>query len=471
MFLNNPKKEEKMKKKIIASPEAKIFILDTSVCLHDSSALQTFSRDVVVFPLVVIEELDKKKELQNGKGLAARETIRRLDKYREIGSLHTGVKTDQGGMVFVSYVENGAEKLPAGMTDQNDNIILLTALEWKKNYPDRIITLVTKDANLRIKADSLGIQAEDYKKGRAINNLDSLYSGFMIISIEGKHDLYHRFGREKKIPAELVIDPTELLPNQCCYLELDRKRYALAIYKAQDQSFHWVPRPHPKEKGKIAPINQEQAFAWALLSDPTISLVTLEGKAGTGKTLLALKVGYDLLCEKNGFKQVLVFRPNVEIGKELGYRPGTHQEKVAPLASAIFDNFELIGSIEKQIIEKQGISRKNYNLLEELINTGLVEINTINHIRGRSIPNRFVIIDDAQNLSPEFVKTIVTRAGDDTKLVFTGDPHQIDDKYLDPLSNGFVHLIERMKGQEIFGHIRLTKTERSKLAELGALLL
>ncbi len=428
----------------------KIFVLDTNVLLHDSSALKSFADNEVVLPIDVIEELDIFKKDNDEKGRNARAVIRKLDELRIRGRLGEGVALKTGGVLRI--VMDGDIKLPSGfLKKEKDNRILMIAygLQRKGN---RVI-FVSKDINARVKADALGIKAVDFEKQKV--DIDKLYSGWKEIVV-GRRDVTSFY--EKKY---LDIKGEEVLPNQFVLLKdsLEGKHTALAKYSIKKKGL--VPmRSDINNVWGIKPRNKEQAMALELLMDDSVTLVTLVGQAGTGKTLLALAAGLKKTINDHAYKRMLVSRPVIPMGRDIGYLPGTKEEKLINWMHPIYDNLEYILS-----------ARKRKEKIEDLVDTDLLQLEALTYMRGRSIPNQFIIIDEAQNLTPHEIKTVISRAGNHTKMVLTGDPYQIDSPYLDSSSNGLSYTVERLKGREIFGHVLLDKNERSNLASLAAELL
>jgi PhoH-like ATPase len=420
----------------------KTFVLDTNVLLHDPHALYRFEENLIVIPITVIEEIDKFKKDMNETGRNARQVSRLLDNLRTVGSIAKGVTLESGGILRVEVYEDQALKaLPPGLHGEHgDNRIL-----------------ASKDTNLRIKADALGLVAEDYESDKV--EIEELYTGTAELKVTAEQvDRFHGQGWLDGINS--------LLPNQFVtfYDETNANHTGLGRFDAS------TGRILPLRKGgkdgiwSITPRNREQSFAIDILLDDSIKLVTLVGKAGTGKTLLAIAAGLHKVAEENVYNRLLVSRPVFPMGKDIGFLPGDIEEKLAPWMQPIFDNVELLLSGH----ETEKRHSKGY---KELVAMGIMEIEPLTYIRGRSIPNQFMIVDEAQNLTPHEIKTIITRAGEGTKVVLTGDPYQIDNPYVDASSNGLTYLVERLKGLKISGHVTMMKGERSELAELAANLL
>lgn len=455
--------------------KTKVFVLDTSVLVHDPDVVENLEDNIIVVPIWVIEELDKLKREQDV-GSNARLASRRLDEYRKRGLLTEGVTTNSRGTVFVDYSGDDFNVLPIGLEHSNDNRIIVVAKKWQEKNLSHAVTIVSKDVNLRLKANSCGIASDDYLFDKNISSLDELYSGTKLIDVSNSESDIVGGLKEKpqeavKLSGVKIHENSNLLPNQCCTFRNGKDKNALVIFKNLHSVFHSVRVDFPQvHKESIRPINDEQWFAYALLMDKSISLVTLIGAPGSGKTLISLLAGYHQL--ETRYSQILVYRPHIELGKSLGYLPGTIQEKFQPWMHPIFDNFNLI--LRTPIKNPKGASKsekKEEVSACDFMDRDLLEISPITFIRGRSIHQKFVIIDEAQNLTPHEVKTIITRIGQDSKIVLTGDPSQIDKPFLDSVSNGLSYVVQRFVGQEIYGHITMKKTERSKLAELAAKLL
>lgn len=437
----------------------KTFVLDTNVLLHDPHALFRFEENTILIPITVIEEIDRFKKDMNETGRNARQVSRILDELRQKGCLSAGVTLESGGSLRVALLNNEMlRNIPSELSDQkSDNRILAVALEAKKLTDQVPVILVTKDTNLRIKADALGLDAQDYESDKV--DISELYSGFSEFDVSAETvDRFYGQG---------WVEPEEnLLPNQYVVMRDagNSSHSALAKYVSVQKKLLPVIKTGKEGVWSIHPRNREQTCALDALLDDSIKIVTLVGKAGTGKTLLAIAAGLHKTAEENVYNRLLVSRPVFPMGKDLGFLPGDIEEKLAPWMQPIFDNVELLLSGH----EAEKRHSKGYR---ELMAMGIMEIEPLTYIRGRSIPNQFLIVDEAQNLTPHEIKTIVTRAGEGTKVVLTGDPYQIDNPYVDSSSNGLTYLVERFKGQEISAHITMMKGERSALAELAANLL
>ncbi len=436
----------------------KNFVLDTNVLLHDPRAIFHFEDNAVIIPIYVLEEIDHFKKDLSELGRNAREVARRLDEFRNHGAhLSEGVKMESGGMLRVALATK--ELPPAIRTSQIvDNFILGVALEVRDKDPSTRTVLVTKDVNLRIRADALGLVAEEYK-AEAID-IEELYSGNGEIDVAGSavDEFYHA----GTITIDSVGGQNGIHANQYLLLR-DRENpshTALGRFDEPKKSISQIKKLREGVWG-IRPRNKEQHYALDLLLNDEIKLVTLVGKAGTGKTLLAIAAGLQKTVEENVYQKLLVSRPIFPLGKDIGFLPGDIEEKLNPWMQPIYDNIELLLGFSKAE-KKEGRSH------QELIDLGYIEIEPLTYIRGRSIPNQFMIVDEAQNLTPHEVKTIITRVGENTKIVLTGDPYQIDNPYVDSANNGLTTVVEKFKGEAIAGHVSLVKGERSPLAELAA---
>ncbi len=436
----------------------KTYILDTNVLLHDPQAIFKFEDNNLAIPITVIEEIDGFKKNLSETGRNARQFSRYLDELRLKHSLTEGVPLESGGTLTVElYTEEALKKLPPELrTERGDNRILAVALKFRERSGEPVV-FVTKDTNLRIKADAIGLVAEDFESDKV--SIDELYTGSteLMVSKEQVDSFYSQGYLELQ---------GEFLSNQFITLVDDSNPSHTALGRYQAPMGRLVPLiPTPKEGlWGIHPRNREQQFAFDLLLNDDIPLVTLVGMAGTGKTLLALAAGLHMTADEDHYSRLLVSRPVFPMGRDLGFLPGDVEEKLAPWMQPIFDNVELLlGSVDEQGKRKRGY--------RELVDMGLLEIEALTYIRGRSIPNQYLIVDEAQNLTPHEIKTIITRAGEGTKVILTGDPYQIDNPYVDSSSNGLTYVVEKFKEQDAAGHVTLQKGERSCLAELAANLL
>jgi PhoH-like ATPase len=472
-------------------PAARVYLPDTNVLVNDPDSLFKLGRgNLVVIPYPVVRELDHLKDALNGIGAAARRVVHLLDDYqagREPARLIEGIPLpDHGLLVFDDNLLSQEDVWDGFDHRNNDDRIILLARKWKRLRPMAHVSLVTRDVAMRVKARPLGVLAEDYRDDKKISSLDQLYSGSATIDIpEQCHSLLTDLHRENRLEAGRVMAATaslELLHNQCCTLRtVETGKVAHAIYKGGNTPYFRLVRKHDTDRG-ISPVNVEQAFAHALLADPEISLVTLAGSAGSGKTLMALLAAYQQLRE--GYSKLIIYRPNIEIGQSLGFLPGTLDEKFAPWTRPIIDNLELIlrglGRTGPGIASMEEVGRGKARKEEQprgvadlkgLVEREIVEIAPIAYLRGRSIHDAFIVADEAQNMNHHEVKTLLTRSGQGTKVVFTGDPDQVDVPDSSPVTSGLIQLVERFKGQEEFGHLTMTTTVRSRLAALAATLL
>jgi PhoH-like ATPase len=437
----------------------KSFILDTNVLLYDPQAIFKFEENNIVIPITVIEEIDRFKKDMNETGRNARQISRFLDDLRKKGSLSTGIGLESGGTLRVEiYEEKVMKRLPPELRqERGDNRILAVALDVKEKGGNDPVIFVTKDTNLRIKADAIGLVAEDYESDKV--DIEELYSGFAELDVEP--DMIDRFFGQGWVEAQ-----RDYFPNQFVTLR-DRTNHshtAIGRYDGTRRQIVPIRRMGKEGVWSIHSRNREQTFAFDALLDDSIKLVTLVGKAGTGKTLLAIAAGLHKTAEENVYNRLLVSRPVFPMGRDLGFLPGDIEEKLAPWMQPIFDNVELL-------LSGHETEKRHSKGHKELMAMGIMEIEPLTYIRGRSIPNQYLIVDEAQNLTPHEIKTIVTRAGEGTKVVLTGDPYQIDNPYVDSSSNGLTYVVERFKEQAISGHVTMMKGERSDLAELAANLL
>jgi PhoH-like ATPase len=458
----------------------KTFVLDTNVLLHDPQALTRFEDNNVVVPIEVVEEIDRFKRDASEKGRNARQVSRLLDGFREKGNLAEGVEIDpvhHGRLKVVFCRSETLAQLPPELKAGNgDNNILAVALEQRLQEvmgSQPPVILVTKDTNLRIKADAVGLTAQDYTTGKVA--IADLYPGFTewLVSAEQMEDLRREGGLRLTVLPERPPGEPPIQANEGVTL-VDALRPNHTLLTRCDPACTQL-RPLQKvtriKLGRITPRNREQTFALDLLLDPAIQLVTLVGKAGTGKTLLALAAGLNQVADEHLYDRLLVTRPVIPLGKDIGFLPGDIQEKMGPWMQPIIDNLDYLLGGDDHAHHSARPGRPPRNNWSDLKGMGLLEVEAISYIRGRSIPGQYMVVDEAQNLTPHEVKTIVTRVGEGTKIVFTGDPYQIDNPYVDADSNGLTWLVERFKGQELAGHVTLTKGERSPLAELAANLL
>ena len=435
----------------------KSFVLDTNVLLHDPAAMMKFEGQDVILPITVIEELDRFKKQPEMTGRNARQVSRTLDQLRQMARLTDGVDLPHGGTIRVVLCHRETLKeLPAELDrDYGDNAILAVALELQRRC-DCDVVMVSKDTNLRIKADALGLNAEDYETDKV--DFSDLYTGTAEILVEAEAiDRLFKTGA-----TEIDLSQHSLLPNEAITLinQSNPSHTALGIVEASGKIIPLTKLPYGGVS-RIQPRNREQQFALDLLLRDDIQLVTLVGKAGTGKTLLAIAAGLQKVADEHLYSRLLISRPVIPMGKDLGYLPGDLNDKLTPWMQPLYDNFDLIfGTTDSR--NKPLHWRRGH---EELIEHGLLQIEPLTYIRGRTLPQQFFVVDEAQNLTPHEVKTILTRAGEGTKIVLTGDPEQIDNPYVDASSNGLTYAVERFKHESIAAHITLSRGERSPLAE------
>lgn len=437
----------------------KVYILDTNVLLHDPLSLESFADNEVIIPIIVIEELDNFKTAADERGKNARLVSRHLDELRSRGKLSQGVKLDNGGTLRIEFAKENI--LPSGFIfNKSDNDILNTAYFYHKKESNKSskkpVIIVSKDTNLRLKAEAIGIEAQDYTTDKV--KYDELYLGSR--EVEVSPEQIDEFYKNKQLPVEAG----KYCPNEFIIFKSNdgSKKSAVGRVNAATDIVKALPSQEPSAWG-IKPLNKEQRFAMELLLDDSVDLITLVGTAGTGKTLVTLAAGLRKTFDDETFRRLLVCRPIVPVGRDIGFLPGSMEEKLEAWMGAIQDNLSFLAN------------KKNPEDTEEevryLMTSGKLEVASVTHIRGRTLPKQYMIVDDAQNLTPHEIKTILSRAGEGTKVVVTGDPYQIDTPYLDIESNGLTYLVERFKGQKTYGHITFTKTERSSLADLAGKLL
>jgi PhoH-like ATPase len=431
----------------------KYFVLDTNVLLHNSQAISCFADNTVVLPMTVIEELDKFKKNNDELGRNARGVIRDLDRLRSQGSLGKGVRTSDGGVVWITMEKEGD---CGTCIDLNipDNRIIATAFRLFKE--GKRVIFVSKDINARLKADALGIEVADFEKEKA--DFDQLYTGWRHLPVPAA--TIDRFHHSK----ELQLEGEPFQPNEFILLVDEANDKHTGIGRVVANNRLKSLNPAFDNASNLRPRSMEQRVALELLMDPEVPLVSLIGQAGTGKTLLALAAGLANTLKGSRYEKLLVSRPVIPLGRDIGYLPGTKDEKMKLWMQPIFDNLAYLMGLanggKQDAAAELGIKR--------LLREERIELEALTYIRGRSISRQYVIIDEAQNLTPHEVKTIISRAGEGTKMVLTGDPEQIDNPYLDASSNGLSYTVERLKGQEACGHITLTRSERSHLSSLAA---
>lgn len=435
----------------------KIFVIDTNVLLTDSNSILNFDESDIVIPLKVLDEIDNHKKRQDSVGMHARGTIRKLDELRSDGDLFKGVPVSNGVLFVKKY---DPFLLPDDLEmDNPDNQIIATALTVQKENKNSKVVLVSRDINMRVKCDSLGIDCEDYSNDQVVDDIEGLYTGLIehlvddqVIDSVYKDELNY-----------LDEDEIKVEPNQFVMLisNSNEKKTALVRFVNYDVPIKKIDS-YKKGVWSVRPKNKEQNFALDLLMNPDIPLVTIIGKAGSGKTLMALAAGLQQCFGETAndckYSRVIVTKPVEPVGKDIGFLPGTMEEKMMPWLAPIQDNLKNLMGNDKLT-------------LDMYIDEGKIEIEAMTFIRGRSIANAFIIIDEAQNMTKHEIKTVLTRVGEGTKIILTGDIEQIDNVYLDETSNGLTYVIEKFKCTSVAGHITLVKGERSKIATMASKLL
>jgi PhoH-like ATPase len=443
----------------MSSRPRKNYVLDTTVLLYDAQAMFKFGINNVIIPITVLEDIDRFKKDQSETGRNARQTSRYLDDLRREGSVVKGIALEDGGVLSVRAGSSAMlQRMPEVLREgTRENRILALALDVKQHAQGILTVLVSKDLNLRVKADALGVDVEDYESDKV--DIEELYCGCCDLTVDKS---VIRSLREKGAAAV----GEKLFPHQYVTLAAgdNREETAYARFDPEKKTLVRLLSESNRNEWRITPRNREQIFALDALLNDGIGLVTLVGKAGTGKTLLAVAASLYKTVDENVYSRVLVSRPTLPMGKDIGFLPGTVEEKLTPWMYPIADNVELI-------MRKDSRANRPIRGFRELVDMGILLIEPLTYIRGRSIHNQYLIIDEAQNLTPHEMKTIITRAGDGTKIVVTGDPYQIDNPYIDSSSNGLTYLVERFKEQTVSAHVTFTKGERSRLSELAANLL
>lgn len=437
----------------------KVFILDTNVLLHDYHCIYNFQENNVIIPITVLEELDKFKRGNDIINYHAREFTRELDKLSGDKLFNGGVSLGTGlGKLSIETGKPFSDILKASFPeDTSDHRILAIADHIARNNKGNAVILISKDINLRMKAKSIGILAQDYETDK-VRNIDDIYKSVSVFENLGDQLIMNLYDKSEGIPLKEFNIPARPIPNQY-FIFKGNNSSALAHFDPKTGSFNRVIKQ--KAYG-IEPRNAEQTFALDALMRDEVQLVTLTGKAGTGKTLLALAAA---LQQRQNFTQIFLARPVIPLAnRDIGFLPGDINEKIGPYMLPLFDNLDVIKN-------KFLASSKEFIKIEEMLKTEKLIITPLAYIRGRSLSRIFFIVDEAQNLTPHEIKTIITRAGEETKMVFTGDIEQIDSPYLDEKSNGLSYLTDKMNGQDIFAHVNLVKGERSFLAELASHLL
>ncbi len=456
--------------------DVKYFVLDTNVLLHNPSSLFMFDDNQVVIPFTVLEELDKFKTQNDDVGRNARQVIRHLDTLREKGRLHDGVRWN--GHHGTIRVEFASENRPQAIRDDKpDNRIISVA--WNLQEAGQRTILITKDINVRLKSDALGITTEDFEAQKV--DADHMYRGYVQLDVPG--ELIDALYQEKQLELsrltpylkqtgadghEVAVD---VLPNQFVQMRCTVDDSHTGLARRLADTDHLIPIQAPRKPVfGIMARNVQQTMGLDLLLDDEIKLVTLLGTAGTGKTLLAIAAGMVKVIQEHRYDKLLVARPIMPMGRDIGYLPGDKDEKLSAWMQPIFDNLSYLLSTRGAGLPggQHADSKTPESRVETLMGSGQLVLEPLTYIRGRSIPHQFIIVDEAQNLTPHEVKTIVSRVGEGTKIILTGDVAQIDNPYLDTSSNGLAYMVERMKGQTPVGHVTLAKSERSELASLAA---
>ena len=433
----------------------KTYVIDTSVFLSDANALYRFKNNDIVIPIKVLEEIDKHKKRQDSVGFNARLIIKHLDELRTKGSLHKGLRLGKG--MGILRVAKASSDLPKDL-DFNvpDHQILSVAVHESKENEKRKVIVVSRDINMRVIADSLGLISEDYETNSIVEDKDKVYEGFAEVLVDD--EFIERFYDHEEMVLEESMVKEKLYPNQFLLLISSSNPKKSAICRFSDHKTPLKPinvKEYSKSWG-VVPRNKEQTFAYDLLFDDAVPLVSLIGRAGSGKTLMAIAAGLEQTVgfAERKYKKIVVSRPVQPMGKDIGFLPGTMEEKMLPWLMPIHDNLEFILG--------------NKNQIKSYFEKGQIEVEAITYIRGRSISNAFIIIDEAQNLTAHEVKTIITRVGENTKIILTGDIEQIDNIYTNETSNGLTYAIEKFKHAELAGHITFKKGERSKIATLAS---
>lgn len=442
----------------------KNYVIDTSVFLTDSNCLSKFGNNDLFIAYKVLEEIDKHKKRQDSVGFHARQIIKTLDELREKGSLSKGIRLGKGKGIL--KVEEASKSLPGLLSMQvPDHQILGVALAVQEQFPKRKTVMVSRDINMRVIADACGLISECYETEKVIENAEKIYTGFIEMVVDD--ELIEQFYNEEEIYFDKLFQKERrisLYPNQFIILisSSNPKKSGLARFVLDEKPIEKIRDDYRGLTMGIFPRNKEQKFAYDLLFDDSIKFVSLIGKAGSGKTLMAIAAGMEqtlsLKKKNNIYRKIVVSRPVQPMGKDIGFLPGTMHEKMLPWLMPIQDNLETIMGEDNVY-------------LQEYVERGKIQIEALTYIRGRSINNAFIVIDEAQNLTAHEVKTILTRVGEGTKIVLTGDIEQIDNIYTNETSNGLTHAVEKFKNQDISGHITFLKGERSRLATISSKIL
>tara|TARA_Y100000593_G_C4317520_1_gene341707 strand:- start:3322 stop:4647 length:1326 start_codon:yes stop_codon:yes gene_type:complete len=438
----------------------KNYVIDTSVFLSDADSLFAFENNDVFIPLKVLEEIDKHKKRQDSVGFHARKTIKHLDGLRTKGNLNKGIRPEKGKGIIKALGMSPERTFPIDFSVSiPDHQILSVALDVNAAFPRRKTIVVSRDINMRVIANSIGLGSEDYITEKVIEDADKLYDGFKEVLVDDQ--VIDQFYANEDIFLDEDVG-IQLYPNQFLMLQSsgNPKKTALCRFKGVRMPLVPTAQNWGNLSWGIKPRNKEQGFAYDLLFDDSVPLVTLIGKAGSGKTLMAIAAGMEqaLGIQNNKYKKIVVSRPVQPLGKDIGFLPGTMHDKMLPWLMPIQDNLQMVVGHDK-------------TMLRSYMDKGQIELEALTYIRGRSISNAFVIIDEAQNLTAHEVKTIITRIGENTKIVLTGDVEQIDNIYTNETSNGLAFAVEKFKTFDISGHITFKRGERSKLATLAAKIL
>tara|TARA_R100000700_G_C3171277_1_gene145861 strand:- start:365 stop:1684 length:1320 start_codon:yes stop_codon:yes gene_type:complete len=435
-----------------------IYVLDTSVFLTNAHSVYSYGDNDIVVPMKVLEEIDKHKKRQDAVGSNARTIIRIFDDLREVGSLYEGVRLgeDKGTLIVRPSAIDIHAYLPDDLSpDVPDHKIIATAMQEREKAPENDVTLVSRDVNMRVICDALGLATEDYNPDQVLESGEQVYTGFAEKLVDDDAiDLFYADAKIELTEEELA----SLHPNQFVMLKSNVNDSRTALTRFIDANTPLRKIHNQKNSYGISPRNKEQKFAMDLLFDKSIPVVSLIGSAGTGKTLCALSAGLEQVLGTEDYTRLIVSRPIQPLGKEIGFLPGTMEEKMAPWLTPIQDNLQFLMGNDKL-------------MLQEYLDRGTIEMEAITYIRGRSISKAFIIIDEAQNLTRHELKTIITRVGEDTKLILTGDIEQIDNVYVDETSNGLTYAVEKFKEYSLGGHVTFTKGERSAIATLAAKIL
>ncbi len=468
-----------------AGHDRKTYVVDTSILVSAPDALQNLTtNNTVVLPFPVLQELDRHRTATNGVGYTARSTVRFLDETQSrasVDEMRTGIPLNGGLLKFHSGTLDLGHAWPGFNQTYADDAIILLADRYQREHPDEQVILVTRDAAMRCKARARALTAEDYYSDRPVASLEKFYSGRLRIEVPEHHaNLLSTLHHEQRLPVDVLQDFTdvkELRANQCCELRLSSGKSAWGIYKNHDEP-GYLRRVSTKPADRFGPCSPEQFCARELILDEQILVVSLVGIAGTGKTLIALLAAYEML-RAGRVSRIEVYRLNAEAGREIGFLPGDLGDKMAPWAKPIVDNLDFImrrlhgnSRWTNQVADMHGEKRDAaHPTVEALLQSKALEVAPINYLRGRSIHDTAIIVDDGQNLTQEDMKLVLTRAGEGSRVILTGDPDQIDRKEINALSNGLVQVVERFKGQACFGHLMMREVMRSRIAEMAARLL